>query len=71
MLEKIICANFQRIIEFLTQKIVNKLSKYGFGKQLKQRRYLSCGLPATRPTGEDQLPDLGGAVDGITGVCAL
>jgi hypothetical protein len=24
-------ANFQRIIELLTQKIVNKLSKYGFG----------------------------------------
>jgi hypothetical protein len=31
MLKKIILANFQRIIELFTQKIVNKLSKYGFG----------------------------------------
>ncbi len=31
MLKKLIWANFQRIIELFTQKIVNKLSKYGFG----------------------------------------
>ncbi len=31
MLKRNIWANFQRIIEFFTQKIVTKLSKYGFG----------------------------------------
>jgi hypothetical protein len=31
MLKKKIGANFQRIIELFTQKIVTKLSKYGFG----------------------------------------
>jgi hypothetical protein len=31
MLKKKILANFQRIIELFTQKIVTKLSKYGFG----------------------------------------
>ncbi len=31
MLKKQIWANFQRIIELFTQKIVTKLSKYGFG----------------------------------------
>jgi hypothetical protein len=30
MLKKKIWANFQRIIELFTQKIVTKLSKYGF-----------------------------------------
>jgi hypothetical protein len=31
MLKKIIWANFQRIIELFTQKLVNKSQKYGFG----------------------------------------
>jgi hypothetical protein len=31
MLKKQIWANFQRILELFTQKIVSKLSKYGFG----------------------------------------
>ncbi len=31
MLKKQIWANFHRIIELFTQKIVTKLSKYGFG----------------------------------------
>jgi hypothetical protein len=31
LLKKKICANFQRIIELFMQKIVIKLSKYGFG----------------------------------------
>jgi hypothetical protein len=31
VLKKKIWANFQRIIELFTQKIVTKLSKYGFG----------------------------------------
>jgi hypothetical protein len=30
-MKKKIGANFQRIIELFTQKIVNKFSKYGFG----------------------------------------
>ncbi len=48
VLKKKIWANFQRIIEPFTQKIVTKLSKYGFGIRDPEKTYSGSRIPGSK-----------------------
>jgi hypothetical protein len=39
MLEEKIWANFQRVMELFTQKVVTKLSKYGLGSGIRENLF--------------------------------
>ncbi len=56
MLKKKIWANFQRIIELFTQKIVTKLSKYGFGIRDPEKTYSGSRIRGQKGTGS-RIPD--------------
>jgi hypothetical protein len=61
MLKKKLWANFQRIIELFTQKIVTKLSKIGFGIQdprsgIRKKPIPDPGIRGQKGTGS-RIPD--------------
>jgi hypothetical protein len=48
MLKKKICPNFPRIIEVLTQKIITKPSKYGFGIRDPEKTYSGSRIQGSK-----------------------